>query len=269
MNREETPFERKIIVLVALLFLNLILVSSSVVLNNKKSLFQNIIGFIISPFQIGIQKSADYVSHNMRHYVFLKDSFKKYHQIKKKYTRLKYENYLLRSKITDQEFLEKLKVKRDRFIKTDVISIDRNFPYSSVLIDKGAKDGVLKDMIVLNQEGELVGKIVQPISMLSSRVRLITSPIGGIGAYINEKEKLEGLLTGNNSKQCSFKYLMENKPVKVGDMVITSGTDQIYPPYLPIGKVVHVETEYLTQKIDVEPFFISRSIKQLVIVANE
>lgn len=269
MNREETPFERKIIILVALLFFNLILVSSNVVLTNKKSLFQNIIGLIVSPFQIGLQKASDYFSHNVRHYVFLKDSFKKYHRIKKKYTRLKYENYLLKSKIIDQEFLEYLKVKRDRFIKTDVISIDRNFPYSSVLIDKGAKDGILKDMIVLNHEGELVGKIVQPISLLSSRVRLITSPIGGIGSYINEKVKLEGLLTGNNSRICSFKYLMENRPVKIGDTVITSGTDMIYSPYLPIGKVVRVEKEYLTQKIDVEPFFIKRSIKQLVIITNE
>ncbi len=270
MNRNGAaiPTERKIIVLVAVLFLNLILVSTQVVLKNQKTLFQNVIGVIISPFQIGFQKTVDYISSELRHYVFLKNTYVKYRDLKKKYTRVKYENYLLKQKIADREFLENLKVKRDDYIKVDVISVDRNFPFSSVMIGKGSNDGIVKDMIVLNPEGQLVGKVVQPISLFSSKVRLLTSSAGGIGAYIDEKEKLEGLLTGTNSSLCNFKYLIENNPVKPGDLVITSGTDRIFPPYIPIGKVVRVEKEYLTQKIAVEPFFIKRSIKQLIVIAN-
>ncbi|MCP5046077.1 MAG: rod shape-determining protein MreC, partial [bacterium] len=142
-------------------------------------------------------------------------------------------------------------------------------PSSNVSIDKGSGDGIVKDMIVLNSEGELVGKTVEPISFFSAKVRLITSATGGIGAYIDQKDKLEGLLTGTDSPLCNFKYLIENKPVSEGDRVITSGTDRIFPPYLPIGKVVKVEKEYLTQTIEVEPFFIKRSIKQLIIITND
>lgn len=271
MHRRAVPKERKAIVLVAFLFMNLILISTNenVVLANKKTLFQNAIGFIIAPFQIGFQEAVDYIAHEMRHYVFLKGSFEKYYDLKKNYTQLKYENYLLKRKIVDQEFLEELKVKRKKFIKADVISIDQNFPFNSVMIDKGSKDGIEKDMIVLNQEGELVGKIVQPISVFSAKVRFITSSTGGTGAYIDNAEKLEGLLTGTDSTICHFKYLIENKPVLPGDIVITSGTDMIFPPYIPIGKVIRVKKEYLTQKIDVEPFFIKRAIKQLVVIEHQ
>ena len=85
----------------------------------------------------------------------------------------------------------------------------------------------------------------------------------------NPDDLLEGLLTGNNTTICNFKYLIENKEVKSGDRVITSGTDKIFPPYLPIGKVKTVKKEYLIQKVEVEPFFIKSSIKQLVVIAND
>lgn len=265
---ENISTERKIVIVVTVLFLNLILVSTGVVLQNDKTLFQSVVGFVVSPFQIGFQKSVDFISHQFRHYLFLKNSFERYYDLEKKYTELIYQNYLLKKKIKDQDFLDSIKFKRTQFIKADVISIDVNFPLSSVFIDKGSKDKIKKDMIVLNNKGELVGKIVEPITFFSSRVRLITCSVGGIGAYI-ESDKLEGLLTGNNSNICSFKYLIENRMVTVGDMVITSGTDRIFPPYIPIGRVVNVEQETLTQKIDVEPFFIKNSLKQLIVISND
>lgn len=260
--------ERKYFILVAVLFLNLVLVSNHVVLKDQRTLFQTIIGFIISPFQIGFQKTVDFISHEFDHYVFLKDSFSKYHDIKKKYTRLKYENYLLRQKLNDQEFQQKIKEKNYNFIKADVISIDRNFPLDSLMINAGSKSGISRDMIVLNDAGELVGKIVEPVSPFSAKVRLITSSTGGVGAYI-DKNRLEGFLTGDNSAICRFKYLVENKPVFKGDLIVTSGTDEIFPPYIPIGRVERIQKEYLILNVDVKPFFIEKSIKQLIVVKKE
>ena len=261
------PTERKIMILVAFLFFHLILVSTNVVLKNERTLLQNILGTIISPFQIGFQKTVDFVSNQLKHYVFLKNSFKKYRDLKQKHTQLKYENYLLKQKIIDQNFLEQVKSKCSNFIKAEVIAIDKNFPLTGFLINKGSNDGIVKDMIVLNPQMELVGRIVEPISLFSSKVRLITSSIGGTGAYIHSRE-LEGLLTGNNTSICNFKYLIEKAAVQTGETLVTSGTDKIFPQGIPIGKVVAVEKEYLTQKIDVEPFFIKSPIKRLIIITN-
>jgi|GEM_PF-210849 len=268
MNDEKFPKERRVVVITAVLFLHLILVSTHIVLENQRTLLQNLVALVISPFQIGFQKTVDYISFEMKHYVLLKKSFERYNDLREKYVRLIRENYALKRKMIDQDFVENLKSTRSEFIQADVISIDRNYPYGSLFIDKGSEDGIKKDMIVLNETGELVGKIVEPVSLFSSKVRLVTSPIGGIGAYI-EKNKLEGLLRGNDSKSCSFEYLIENKPVKIGDRVITSGTDRIFPPYIPIGKVMSVEKDYLTQKVVVEPFYIKKTLKQLIVISNE
>jgi len=262
------PTERKIMILVGVLFFHLILVSTNVVLKNERTLLQNILGTIVSPFQIGFQKTVDFVSNQLKRYVFLKNSFKKYRDLKQKHIQLKYENYLLKQKIIDRNFLEQVKSKISNFIKAEVISIDKNFPLTGFLINKGSNDGIVKDMIVLNPQMELVGRIVEPISLFSSKVRLITSSIGGTGAYIHSRE-LEGLLTGNNTGICSFKYLIEKASVQTGETLVTSGTDKIFPPGIPIGKVVAVDKEYLTQKIDVEPFFIKSPIKRLIIITND
>jgi len=76
-------------------------------------------------------------------------------------------------------------------------------------------------------------------------------------------------LTGDNSAVCRFKYLLENKPVFKGDLIVTSGTDEIFPPDIPIGRVESIRKEYLLQDIDVKPFFIEKSIKQLIVVKKE
>jgi rod shape-determining protein MreC len=274
MYRREISAEKKIFVFVMFLFLNLILISTNVVLKNKKTLFQNVISLIVSPFQVGFQKTVDFVSHELNHYVFLKDSFKKYHKIKKKQFQLKYENYLLRSEIIRLKSFTNVKMESQNYIESDLIAVDRDFPFNSVMINKGSKDGIGKNMVVLNTNAELVGRIVEPITMFSSKVRLITNSIGGVGAYIKKEHTpkvsfLEGLLTGNNNKICSFKYLIENKPVEVGDRVFSSGTDRIFSSFIPIGVVVGIEKEYLTQKIYVEPFFIKKSIKHLIVVKYE
>jgi len=268
MYRKDISTERKTLVLVTVLFLNLILISTNVVLKNRKSLFQNIVGFIVSPFQVGFQETVDFFSRQLKHYVFLKNTHRKYIEIKKNQNKLKVENYLLKKKIEDKAFLSGLEHMEESFIQADVISIDRDFPLSSVLVNKGTKDGIKKGMTVLNGDAEVVGKTAEPISLFSSRVRLITSPIDGVGAYI-KKNKLEGLLKGNNTTICLFKYLVENKPVSVGDEIITSGTDQIFPPYIPIGRVVKIEKEYLIQEVFVKPYFVEKSFKKLIILKNK
>lgn len=265
-QREVTP-ERKSFILIFLLFLNLILMSFNIILKNDKSLIENIIGTLISPFQVGFQKTTDFLSHEIKRYVFLKNMYQQYYDLKNKHKELKYQNYLLRKQLTEIEFQDRIKKSNLNFIGVEVISVDNSIPFSSVFINQGSSQGIKKNMVLVNEDGELVGRVEDPITLFSAKVRLITSSLGGLGAYV-KKNKLEGFLTGSNQKKCQFKYLMENAPVEIGDEVITSGTDGIFPPYLPIGKVVEIEKEYLTQKIWVKPYFSDKSIKQLVIIKS-
>ena len=267
-GKNKLSAEKKSAVLVLILFINLILISSQIVLKNKQSLLQTIIANMFTPLQITFQKSADFFSDEMSRYFFLRNIFKKYQRLKKNDIELKIENYSLKKQLRDLKTTGDIKKITERYIIATVIAVDVNFPYGSLMIDRGSHAGLAENDVVLNSDAELVGKIVKPLTAFSASVRLITNSIGGTGAYI-EGNMLEGLIKGRDGPDCSFQYLLANKTVHLGDNVITSGTDLIYPNYLAIGKVIKVEQDYLTQKISVRPFFVEKPLKKLVILRHE
>jgi len=267
-GRTELSGEKKSAVLVLILFVNLILISSQIILKNQQSLLQATIANMVAPLQLTFQKASDFVGDEISRYLFLRSAFKKYQVLKKKQLDLRMENYALKRDLRDLQAEAGVRKKLGRYLLATVISIDVNYPYASLMVDQGTHAGLRENDVVLNSDAELVGKIVKPMTAFSAQVRLITSPIGGTGAYI-ESNMLEGLLKGDNRAECSFQYLLANKPVRVGDNVITSGTDLIYPNYLPIGRVTKIGKDYLTQKISVRPFFVDKTLKKLVVLLHE
>jgi len=262
-------FERKTLIIIFFLFLNLIIMSTNIVLKDNQTLLEYSIGSIISPIQIMVNSSTDYFKTKWEKYFFKKNIYHQYQKTKKKIFDLKKENYILKSRL---DFLQK-KLKTDNFkpeefkiiTRAKVISIDRNFTLNSIIINAGSSNQIKKDMVVINEEFDLVGKITDSITPFTSKVRLITSKIGGVGAHI-ESNEMEGFLVGNNNKVCSFKYLIESKPIEIGNIVLTSGTGGIFPEKLQIGEVKNITKGYLVQEIEVSPFFIKKPMNNLIVI---
>ena len=268
VGKSELSAEKRSAVLVLILFVNLILISSQIILKNQQSLLQTAIANMVTPLQLTFQKASDFIGEEVSRYFFLRNTFKKYQALKRKQLDLRMENYALKRDLRDLRAEAGMRGKPNRYLLASVIAIDINYPFASLTIDQGTHAGLEENDVVLNSDAELVGKVIKPLTAFSAQVRLITSPIGGTGAYI-ESNMLEGLLKGDNRAECSFQYLLTNKPVRIGDSVITSGTDLIYPNYLPIGRVTKIGQDYLTQKISVRPFFVDKPLKKLVVLLHE
>lgn len=260
--------EKKSAVLVLILFIDLILISSQIVLKNQQSLLQTVVANMIMPLQITFQKATDFVGNELERYVFQRGIFRKYQQLKKQHVDLRVENVALKHDLSDLRVLAAARGRFRHFLMATVISVDINFPFAALVIDKGTRAGLLENNVVLNTDAELVGRIAKPLTAFSAQVRLITSPVGGTGAAI-QSNMLEGLLKGENGPECRFKYLLANKPVRLGDPVVTSGTDLIYPSLIPIGRVTAIAQDYLTQEISVRPYFVDKPIRKLVVLLHE
>jgi cell shape-determining protein MreC len=267
-GRPELSAEKKAIVLVLILFIDLMMISSQIVLKNRQSLLQAIVANMIAPLQLVLQKSSDLVVSGLNRYLFLHGAFEKYRSLKKKHLDLKVENFALKKQLREQRIIKGDMGRFARFRTVTVIAVDVNFPFSSLTIDRGSYGGLKENDVVLNEDAELVGKITQPLTPFSATVRLITSSIGGTGASI-DSNMLEGLLRGHDGPECTFHYLLAGKEVRLGALVFTSGTDLIYPGYLPLGKVTRIEPGYLTQKITVRPSFVDKPLKKLVVLSHE
>jgi rod shape-determining protein MreC len=263
--------ERKGLILVIILFINLLFISNTVIIDNRVSLFRHILGWMVSPLQIFFQEAADSVVYKYEKFIFQKNIFDRYQTLKRAHEQLKITHKHVVNTLSETQFWQKSpKSEHMFFLAVEMISIDPHFPYNEIRINSGTSDGIMVGMNVLNYDGDLVGQIVQPLDSFAATVRLITSPRGGVGAYISTN-RLEGFISGDRDHAglCTFKYILESLPVTVGDQVVSSGTDQIFASYLPIGEIVSMERDYLVQKIYLKPFFTQKPIKKLFVVSRE
>ena len=109
---------------------------------------------------------------------------------------------------------------------------------NTVIIDKGISDGVAREMIVVTDSG-LAGKI-SDVSHSFSHILLLTDINFSVAARLEESRK-EGVISGTGSRKALLKYIPYEDEVKVGDIVITSGLDQLFPPGIPVGFISKID----------------------------
>ena len=136
---------------------------------------------------------------------------------------------------------------------------------STVVIDKGKKDFVEKDMAVITAGG-LSGKIREAYGNYST-VLLIDDRKFSAAVRLQE-ERIEAILTGDGEGRCVLKYMDSDIAVKEGDVLITSGLDGLFPPGLNAGFVTKVATkeDALFHDIEVTPFIATDGIEEVMVV---
>jgi rod shape-determining protein MreC len=107
----------------------------------------------------------------------------------------------------------------------------------SVYIDKGTSAGVEKDMAVITADG-LVGKVLRAYGS-SAQVLLINDQSSGVGV-IMEKSRLQGVIKGTAAGEVILEKVMTDEQVTAGDLIVTSGGDQIFPKGITVGTVMKV-----------------------------
>lgn len=110
--------------------------------------------------------------------------------------------------------------------------------FRTVTIDKGAAHGLRTDMAVLAPNG-VVGRIALSGSR-ASRVQLLVDRNAAAGALV-ERSRAQGVVVGAGDDRMRLEYVSEVSDVAVGDIVVTSGIDGIYPKGFVIGQVDTVE----------------------------
>ena len=110
--------------------------------------------------------------------------------------------------------------------------------FRTLTIDKGTRDGVRADMAVIAPAG-IVGRLVVP-SLRSAKVQLLIDRNAAAGAII-ERTRAQGVVVGGGDDRLRLEYVSEVFDIVVGDVVVTSGIDGIYPKGFIIGKVESIE----------------------------
>lgn len=154
--------------------------------------------------------------------------------------RLQEQRALTRRTTELERLLELRRSLRWRTVSARVIGADATPYFRTLTVDRGAGDEVQPDHAVLSPSG-VVGRIVGPASRNAAKVQLLIDRNAGAGAYI-ERTGTAGIVAGtDDASALQMRYLSTASPVVVGDVVLTTGDDGIYPPELLIGKVEAIE----------------------------
>jgi len=106
-----------------------------------------------------------------------------------------------------------------------------------VYINRGSRDSIHRDMGVITPDG-VVGKILA-VYPDASQVLLLGDKESGVGALLADT-RTQGPVRGTGEPQLSLDYISNDEKVSVGEAVLTSGQDRIFPKDLPVGTVVEV-----------------------------
>ena len=155
--------------------------------------------------------------------------------------RLSLENQVLKVHETEniryREFLNFKKRENIDFIGADVISKGIIANMSSLLINRGLDDGIVKNLPVLSSKG-VIGKITA-VSKSSSEVQLISDVNFRLSVKIAPDE-VEGIMRWIGGDLCEIAELKKISDIEIGDIVLTSNLSIYFPPNLPVGEVVSI-----------------------------
>ncbi|MCB0348523.1 MAG: rod shape-determining protein MreC [Bdellovibrionales bacterium] len=124
-----------------------------------------------------------------------------------------------------------------KLISAQVIGIDIFAERASIRINRGTRDGVEKGQAVITKEAA-VGYILEA-SETTSLILVLTDRYAVIDAII-QNSRARGIVEGSGPDSCLLKYLQRSDEVQIGDVVVTSGLDNIFPKGLPIARVKNV-----------------------------
>jgi rod shape-determining protein MreC len=210
---------------------------------------------LVTPFQRAGSSFYDRVRGTWTSYVDLRHAQQENSQLRAELSSLKLRAFQLESRAAEATRLATLLEFRNAHPEAElliarVIGSSAAGASRTVYISRGTADGVKKNMAVITPDG-VVGKVLDAYGE-TSQVLLLTDKESGVGALLATR-RTQGVLRGANEPEASLDYIINEEEVPVGERVLTSGQDRIFPKDLPVGSVVEVKSGNPFKQIRVHP----------------
>ncbi|MEP6819314.1 MAG: rod shape-determining protein MreC [bacterium] len=133
-----------------------------------------------------------------------------------------------------------------------VIARDSSVWFNTITINRGSSSGIALNMPVVTGGG-IVGRVIA-LSPWTAQVMMVTDEKAAAGAIVGQLggSGALGSVRGLGEKGLvQMRYVSGLVKVDVGDYILTTGQDGIYPPGLTIGEVVQVHPGTATQSHEI------------------
>jgi rod shape-determining protein MreC len=243
------PGYKKLYVLLSVIALLIILLFATSQGKYRVPLSERIVSVALSPFQ-GVMMRASYVVADCTSSLWeIATVYQQNKMLKSEVEQLRQMQINSTEIIAENERLKVLlnyKQETTQFdlLAAKVIARDSSDWTNSIIIERGMKDGVAKNMAVVTPKG-LVGSVSEVFDNCA-RVRLIIDPRNSVGGIVQRAEsRVAGVVDGDTSNRMMVKLtnVPRDADIVESDTIITSGFGGIYPKGILIGTISRIENE--------------------------
>lgn len=136
----------------------------------------------------------------------------------------------------------------------------------TIEIDRGERAGVRRNMPVITPDGA-VGKVIE-VFRDAAQVLLLTDKDGGAGAMLVQS-RIQSPVGGTGEPTLVMKYVAAEDTVAVGEQVVTSGMDKIFPRDVPVGTVIEVKAGSPFKQIRVRPAAKLDRLEEVIVLLTQ
>lgn len=216
----------------------------------RVSIAENAVGTVFSPVVAAVDSAAIYLRDVVQG---AKDYFKMGRDLedaKRQISDLKLQLVTLQQDSMENDRLKSLLNAKESAAGQDpiyarVIARDPGVWFNTFVINVGTTSGVQQNMAVETGDG-LVGRVYEVGANYAKVLCLIDSR--SAVACLIERTRDEGVMRGkieaySDTPECNMYYIPKVSDVAPGDVVLTSGTDTLFPKGLKVGTVTQVSRD--------------------------
>jgi rod shape-determining protein MreC len=209
----------------------------------------------VSPLERAGSNGFGWIRNTWRHYFALQNTTRENEQIRRENDALKLQISQLQGKAAEADRLALLLNFRQShaevpMIGARVIATGAGTASLTIQLDRGERDGIRKNMGVITPDG-VVGKVVESYPN-AALVLLLTDKGSGVGAMLADS-RIQSPVGGQGEPLLVMKYVPNDDTVNLGERVITSGMDRIFPRDLPVGTVADIKSGNPFKQIRIKP----------------
>jgi rod shape-determining protein MreC len=259
----------------AIVVSHIILISAQVSTKRGVPILQEVTFGAFAEMQRAATTAFGSAREGWQNYFALQEIRRENEQLKEEVTRLRVsleqERNIAQQTRTLQQLLDLRSATGFETTAARVIGSGADPEFRTITIDKGTQDGLRADMAVMSPAG-VVGRILMPTAR-AAKVQLIIDRDAAAGVMI-ERTRVAGIVTGlGSAEEMGFRaglieldYVPGSADVKVGDRLVTSGIDGIYPKGLPVGEIQSAERSAGEWRIRVKPTVDFAALEAVLVV---
>jgi len=220
--------------------------------------FQNVISGV-SRFVRGIWHQYFALVNTAEENLRLRQELSRAAEMKNAWVEARLDNARLRRMVGLDDRLEQ------QVVFAEVIAQDPTAWFKTVIINKGRRDGIAKGMPAVVPEG-IVGQVTD-VAEGYAKILLMIDPNSAVDALI-QRNRVRGLIKGDTTDRCRLELVLLKEDVEIGDTVITSGLDGVFPKGLRAGVITAVEAppNEMFHLITIKPFVDYEKLEALLVI---